>query len=89
MEGPGQKLAGARAKSCDHFSGCALAGQGHHRSPRLTGLCGGYHLRSAVGEVHVHDTEIERLCAQPGTRRLRSGDHDTLALERSSDVLEG
>jgi hypothetical protein len=89
MEGPRQKLAGACAKGFHHFSDRAPAGQGHHRNPRLTGLRGAQHLRSTVGEVHVHDTKIEKLCAQTGLRRLRGGSHNVLALQRRGDVLEG
>jgi hypothetical protein len=89
VERPGQKLTRACAKRCDHFGGRALAGHSHDRSPRLTGLRGAYHLRSAVREIHVHNTEIENLCTQLGTRRLPGGSHNILALQRRDDMLEG
>jgi hypothetical protein len=89
VERPGQKVAGACAKGFDHFDDRALAGHAHDRNPRLTGLRSAYHLSSAVGDVHVHDAEIEGFRAQPGSRRLRRGGHNILALQRRGDVLEG
>jgi hypothetical protein len=89
VERPGQKLVRACAKGRDHFSGRSLASQSHHRYPGLTCLRGAYHLRSTVGEVHVDDAKIERLCAQPSARCLDGGSHDAFALQRRCDVLEG
>jgi hypothetical protein len=89
VERPGQKFGGTRAKSCDHFSNRALAGQGHNRNPRLTRLRGAYHLRPTVSQAHVQNAEIERFGPQHGPRCLCGGCHTAFTLQRRGDVLEG
>jgi hypothetical protein len=89
VKGPGQKIARARAKGIDHFGGRTLAGQGDHRSPRLTSLRGADHLHPAVRQVDVDHTEVEWIGTQSVARRTRCGSHDALCLQRYGHVLQG